>query len=163
MRKITRTNSGRCAPAPAPPPSVRTNPVHDGEKLENLAFQLATVAASPHLNGCLAHLGFVLPLVNLVGTSDGACSAYARELACRALAHLASRREHLTAMREAGVLPVLLTLCDNEPISLTLAALDVLRPLARDPSTKDALRESGAVRLLVKLLHHATSAGISPL
>ena len=35
---------------------------------------------------------------------------------------------------------------------LSLAALEVLRPLARDPSMKDLLREAGAFKPLVGLL-----------
>jgi len=133
-------------------------PVTEGD-LDGLALTLASMAASAHLSDQLVHLGFAVPLVKMCGTNG--TSETVRLLSLRALAHLASRREHVKVIREAGAVAVILEILENGPPSLVLGALEVLRPLSRDSSTKDELRESTAVKLLVALLGPACTPSAS--
>ena len=68
--------------------------------LDELAKAIAKISTSSTQSMSLVQLGFVTPLVNMI-TSHG-CSEATRLYACRAIAHLASKKENVTSIVDAG-------------------------------------------------------------
>ena len=118
--------------------------------IEVLARDLARLASSPHSSGSLVALGFLMPVVNMAAAVEE--SEVVRLCACRCLAHLASRREHIPAIHDAGALKALLAMLESGTPALALGALEALRPLSRDAMIKDALRDAATVKRLLSLV-----------
>jgi hypothetical protein len=123
--------------------------------IESLAYSIAKCASSPHDHIAIVQLGFIPPIVNMIKVENSDAISL---LGCRALAHLASRREHLCTIVELGAVDALLRLLANDSPSLALGALEALRPLSRDSTAKAALRELACVRLLTKIVGKACTA-----
>lgn len=116
---------------------------------------LVSIAASGANAETLVKLGFLHPLLALL--HPGAAAEEVQLEAARALASIAgANRDHHSAFREARTTSVLLVLLTEGSPQLALAALNILKPLARDPVTKDQLREEGAFKTLVSLLQSSS-------
>ena len=104
-------------------------------------------ASSPMAANILVFSGFVQPLVNVL--TAGAAEPVML-LSLRTLAHLAGHREQHGAIRQAGVLELLMSLLNGPSLSMHLGVLEVMHPLARDSEMKGLLREAGALKVLTK-------------
>lgn len=99
----------------------------------------------------LADMGFLQPLVAVL--HPGSASQAVQALALDVLTLTSSHAENQAALRESGVLHALLRILAGDDGDLVLGALRVLRPLCRDPSTKDMLRDVGGLKVLVDLIN----------
>lgn len=102
---LMRSNSGggwKCEQLPPMSPSAFG-------AVECIAGDLGKLASSPHQCDLLIRLGFVAPLVSMLGGP----SEPIQLLACNAIAHLASKKEHHQTLRDAGTLAALLRLLDG--------------------------------------------------
>ena len=99
----------------------------------------------------LVELGFVAPIVEMLRSGMGDAI---RLVAARTLANMCSHRDHQAVVVDAGALPILLTLLTEARRypPLAVAALHVLRPLARDANIKVMFREEGGFPALVDLM-----------
>lgn len=104
-------------------------------------------ASSPMAANILVCSGFVQPLVNVL--TAGAAEPVML-LSLRTLAHLAGHREQHGAIRQAGVLELLMSLLNGPSLSMHLGVLEVMHPLARGSEMKGLLREAGALKVLTK-------------
>ena len=104
-------------------------------------------ASSPLAANILVCSGFVQPLVNVL--TAGAAEPVML-LSLRTLAHLAGHREQHGAIRQAGVLELLMSLLNGPSLSMHLGVLEVMHPLARNSEMKGVLREAGALKVLTK-------------
>ena len=104
-------------------------------------------ASSPLAANILICSGFVQPLVNVL--TAGAAEPVML-LSLRTLAHLAGHREQHGAIRQAGVLELLMSLLNGPSLSMHLGVLEVMHPLARNSEMKGVLREAGALKVLTK-------------
>ena len=129
-RSSPKWTKGHSAPPLFPQPTR--------DEFHDVVSALLTLATSDRATA-LVELGFVVPIITLL--EQGRASEAVQIDVARTLAHLAAHRENHAAIREAGALGVLLGLLSSSSELLALAALEVLRPLARDPSMKDQLRE----------------------
>jgi len=153
MMLVRNNTSEPCVPTSQAEKPMQDDPKSENHQvlLEGLARDLANIAASHHLSDSLVSLGFLNPIVKMLGP-DNACSETSQAFACRALAHLASRREYVKQIHDAAPLPGLLQHLQSGSTSLALSALEALRPLSRDASFKSALRDSGGVGSLLELI-----------
>lgn len=155
-------NQAAWAPA-APAPAATAAPSESNGALDALVHQLAVMAQSPHMNDTLVSLGFCRPLVNMIET----CPETVRITACRALAHLGSRREHIPVLYESGAVGALLNMLDDgtspaEPTStaLSLGVLEALRPLSRgDTRARASLQDLKSIMILMRPLGAACLPG----
>ncbi|PSN72972.1 CRO1 protein [Corynespora cassiicola Philippines] len=74
--------------------------------------------------------------------------------------------EHVLArckrVLEAGIVPILVTICKKGSSSVLFQSAQILLSLSKDPKSRGTLAQQGAIKLLVQIWDHITNSGITP-
>jgi len=119
---LKRSNSYSSLKQSPKPVHVERTPSYDA--FATVVESLARVACSPHMSISMVSFGFIPPLINILAPS--AASTHVQLCALRALAHLASHREHVVAIHDAGAIPALVAILVEGSAELKVGALEVV-------------------------------------